>query len=905
MNKKVKFFAGLVLGISTLFSLFALAVPASAQYAVPECNAATLNGFIETNNTTQVWFEWGQGGSLSYSTPKQTFSSNSNFSQRITGLTEGTLYSYRAMSTNSTGKTITFTTNTCTPTPPTPPTNTLPKGYLDGASCDNIWGWSIDFDSTNTPVNVQIYKDGPAGSGTFVTSVLSNMYRSDVNATYNLTGNHAFNIPTPSAFRDTNPHTIYAYGVDVQTGTKVLLNNAPRTISACVATPPPPPAQTCQDPSATNYGGSLPCRYPTPPPPPAQTCQDPSATNYGGSLPCRYPTPPPPPAQTCQDPSATNYGGSLPCIYPTPTPTPTVTLTANPSSIQQGQTSTLIWNSQNATSCSAAWTSSTAVGGFHPVSPSTTTTYSITCFNSDKQATAQATVYVSGTPQDQLPTVNLTADETRIDEGDSTRLRWTSNNATSCTASGEWSGSKALVGSEGTGSLFRDETYTITCFNNTGQSATDSVTVRVDDDDDGDRPTVDIYANPSRVNYNGSSTIIWSSDNADTCRSSGGTSGWSSSNRSRSGSFLATNITHDTTFSITCSNDNGSSSDSTTVTVTNIVVPPTNQQPTVIIYADSTNISYNSATTIRWSTVNATSCVASGGSVGWAGPKSIGPGSFYTGSLTSGRTYTITCSNGFGYATDSVFVNVRGRTTVVTPRTPPPATSLVLITSSVDRNQPIVPTLDNTRPHPGDEINYTVTYQNIGTASITNLVLRLDLPYEVDYMFSNPNNPTRNGNTLIFNLGTLRANGTGTVNVRVRVRQDAPPGALLNFPAVLSYTDPSGFPQSVSANVSAQIWSQSSQGTILDDNRVLLGANVFGAGFFPDSLFEWLIFLLLLLALVFLIRTLFAGMAPRRETAPAPAIAAGPGVAGHNPYPMPGAGGYYPRKTITTVEHIT
>jgi uncharacterized repeat protein (TIGR01451 family) len=261
-------------------------------------------------------------------------------------------------------------------------------------------------------------------------------------------------------------------------------------------------------------------------------------------------------------------------------------------------------------------------------------------------------------------------------------------------------------------------------------------------------------------------------------------------------------------------------------------------------------VAYNGVATVRWITTNAASCTASGGSTGWAGPKSIGPGSFYTGSLTSSETYTLTCTNGFGSATDSATVSVRGRT-IINPVTP---TSLVLITSSVDRNQPIVPTIDNSRPHPGDEINYTVSYQNIGTGAITGLTLRLDLPPQVDYMFSTPNNPTVSGQTLIFNLGTLKANGQGTVTARVRVREDIPAGTNLDFPAVLSYIDPSGAPQSVTANVSAQVWSEPA--TVNENTPAQLGANVFGAGFLPTNLFGWLLLLILVLILIFLARYL-------------------------------------------------
>src|SRR3989344_4425476 len=131
--------------------------------------------------------------------------------------------------------------------------------------------------------------------------------------------------------------------------------------------------------------------------------------------------------------------------------------------------------------------------------------------------------------------------------------------------------------------------------------------------------------------------------------------------------------------------------------IQNPIVPVYNNQPTVVLSADSTNIAYNGTTFLRWYTTNATSCFASGGSVGWAGTKNIGPGSFYTGSLTASRTYSITCNNSYGSASDSTTVTVRGLVTTTVTTARPAATSLVLITSSVDRNQPIVPTLDNTR----------------------------------------------------------------------------------------------------------------------------------------------------------------------------------------------------------------
>jgi hypothetical protein len=152
-----------------------------------------------------------------------------------------------------------------------------------------------------------------------------------------------------------------------------------------------------------------------------------------------------------------------------------------------------------------------------------------------------------------------------------------------------------------------------------------------------------------------------------------------------------------------------------------------------------------------------------------------------------------------------------------------------------------------------------VSYQNVGNASITGLTLQMNLPLEVDYLFSNPSNPSISGNTLYFNLGTLRANGKGVVTVRVRVRDNIPAGTNLNFPATLSYIDPSGQPQSVSANVSAQVWNDSTIGNFL-------GANVFGAGFLPTNLFGWLLLLILILILIFLAKYLYDQSFKKRTT---------------------------------------
>ena len=81
-------------------------------------------------------------------------------------------------------------------------------------------------------------------------------------------------------------------------------------------------------------------------------------------------------------------------------PAPSVTLTASPTSINQGSSSTLTWSSPDATSCTAsgAWSGNRATSGSSSVSPSQTSTYTISCSNSGGSTQASTTVSVSVPP---------------------------------------------------------------------------------------------------------------------------------------------------------------------------------------------------------------------------------------------------------------------------------------------------------------------------------------------------------------------------------------------------------------------------------------------------------------------------------------------------------------------------
>lgn len=333
---------------------------------------------------------------------------------------------------------------------------------------------------------------------------------------------------------------------------------------------------------------------------------------------------------------------------------PSVSISANPTSVSFNGSTTITWSSSNATSCSNNWNSSTATGGFFTTNLTSTKTFTITCFNSAGQKSDSVTVNVG--QQTQNPTVTISANPTSISFNGSTTITWNSTNATSCNATGpgSWSGSKGNSGSLTVSGLTSTSTFTITCQGASGtQPATDSVTVTVGTQTQ--NPTVTISANPSQVNPGGSSTITWTSSNATSCNATGGQNSWTGQ-KNTSGSFNTGALTNTTTFTITCSNSTGQASDSTTVNV-----GQQTQTPTVSITADQVGVPMNGSTTIRWTSTNATACSASGGQNGWSGTKNTS-GSFFTGSLTSTKTFTITCTNSTGQASDSVTINVNGTT---------------------------------------------------------------------------------------------------------------------------------------------------------------------------------------------------------------------------------------------------
>jgi hypothetical protein len=243
-----------------------------------------------------------------------------------------------------------------------------------------------------------------------------------------------------------------------------------------------------------------------------------------------------------------------------PSPAATVSLSASPATTTAGSSTTLKWSSTDATSCTASggWAGTRAVSGSLAVTPVATTTYALSCAGPGGAGKASVVVTVK-TPGSTVPTVSLTSSAATLNAGSAATLKWSSTNATTCAASGGWSGSKGASGSASV-TPQTTTTYTLACTNSAGSAqASTKVTVNATSTP---APTVKLSASAATITAGGTSTLTWSSSNADSCTASGG---WSGA-KEDSGTANATPAST-TTYTLSCSGAGGTTAASTTVAV--------------------------------------------------------------------------------------------------------------------------------------------------------------------------------------------------------------------------------------------------------------------------------------------------------------------------------------------------
>lgn len=147
--------------------------------------------------------------------------------------------------------------------------------------------------------------------------------------------------------------------------------------------------------------------------------------------------------------------------------------TAQPMTINAGESATIVFATQNATSVSISGIGTVPASGSQVVTPAQTTTYTITAGNDVGNTSCTVTVQV--TPGQAPRILRFSASPTQINSGQTSTLLWAVENATGVSISGI-----GTVDSTGTRDVTPTQTttYTMTATNKTGQvTATATVTV--------------------------------------------------------------------------------------------------------------------------------------------------------------------------------------------------------------------------------------------------------------------------------------------------------------------------------------------------------------------------------------------------------------------------------------------
>jgi hypothetical protein len=237
---------------------------------------------------------------------------------------------------------------------------------------------------------------------------------------------------------------------------------------------------------------------------------------------------------------------------------PSVTLSANPTTICNGQTSNLQANATagSGTITSYLWNNSIPANSTtYGATPSSTTQYVVTVTNSNNcSSTASTQVTVN-----QLPNLSPSVSPGTICQGSSATLSANATAGTGTISTYSWSSTLGNVAS-GSVNPSSTTTYTITATNTANCSASGSTILNVNS-----RPTVTATAAPSSI-CNGETSVLFA--NASAGSGTVSTYSWSSDLGNISGGTVSPGTTTQYTVTVTNSN-NCTTSASTSVTVNN------------------------------------------------------------------------------------------------------------------------------------------------------------------------------------------------------------------------------------------------------------------------------------------------------------------------------------------------
>lgn len=312
---------------------------------------------------------------------------------------------------------------------------------------------------------------------------------------------------------------------------------------------------------------------------------------------------------------------------------------ATPPTIQPGQSSTLTWAVQGATSVTIqpGPGSVNATSGSSSVTPATTTTYTLTATGPGGTVNQAVTVQVGGAAASNPQILRFEANPMSISPGGSSTLSWSTSGASSVTISGV--GNVPANGSTSV-SPTQTTTYTLTASGSGGQTVTAPITVTVAGA--AVPQIVTFVATPQNISPGQSTKICWQVNGSTniTIQPAVG------SNLNSNDCATVTPSTT-TTYTLTATNATGQIQGNVTVNVGTVQILSFTASPPNSQVAGSPVV-------LNWTTANATSVVLIGGDIS---PQSLSANGTFTVSPIANQTYTLT-AYGPGGQTVSVTISV-------------------------------------------------------------------------------------------------------------------------------------------------------------------------------------------------------------------------------------------------------
>jgi len=313
---------------------------------------------------------------------------------------------------------------------------------------------------------------------------------------------------------------------------------------------------------------------------------------------------------------------------------------ANPATIQPGQSSTLTWVVENATAVTITPGpgSVDAHSGSVSVTPATTTTYTLAATGPGGQVNATVTVQV-GPPQAGNPQIiRFEANPVSIAPGQSSTLSWTTTGATTVTISPNV-GNVTVNGST-TVTPTQTTTYTLTATSSDNHSVSAPVTVVVAP---ANIPQILTFvANPQTIDAGQSSQLCWQVSGANSIQIDPGVG---SNLNANDCATVKPSVT--TTYTLTATNAQGTIKANVTVNVGAVRILSFSANPVTTTAAGAPSV-------LSWTTENASSVVLIGAELG---PQTLPVNGTFTVNPITNSTYTLT-AYGPGGQTVSVTISV-------------------------------------------------------------------------------------------------------------------------------------------------------------------------------------------------------------------------------------------------------